>query len=156
LSLEESTRREFCVQACHGAALAAVGATLGTVLQGCGGSGSGSAGSPLPVISATQSGGAVTLTIDAASPLAAVGTAALVQSSSGSLLVAHTAQDTFVAVTSQCTHQTCTITRYASPSYVCPCHGSQFSPTGQVVSGPASRPLTQLRTQFNSGLLTIS
>jgi nitrite reductase/ring-hydroxylating ferredoxin subunit len=158
LSPEKSSRREFCVQACHGAALAAVGATLGSVLQGCGGSGSGSgsAGSLLPVISATQSGGAVTLTIDAASPLAAVGAAALVQSSSGSFLVAHTAQDTFVAVTSQCTHETCTITRYASPSYVCPCHGSQFSPTGQVVSGPASRPLTELRTQFNSGLLTIS
>jgi cytochrome b6-f complex iron-sulfur subunit len=158
MSESKQTRREFCAQACHGVALAAVGAGLGGVLQGCGGSGTsgGGSGSPLPVVSASQNGGVVTLTIDAASPLAAVGSAALVQSSGGSLLVAHTGQDTFVAVSSQCTHQACTITQFASQTYICPCHGSQFTTSGQVTSGPASRPLTQFQTQFSSGVLTIS
>lgn len=158
LSQDGQTRREFCVQAGQGAALAA----LGVVLQGCGGSGGGSltgaggSGSALPIINATLSGGVITLTIDAASPLAAVGSAALVQTSSGSVLVAHTGPDTFVAVSSRCTHEACTITRYASQTYICPCHGSQFSTSGRAMSGPATGQLAQFQAQFQSGQLTIS
>lgn len=155
---DKQTRREFCAKACHATALAAVGGVLGAALQGCGGAGTsgGGSGSALPIISASQSGGIVTLTIDAASPLAAVGTAALVQSSGGSLLVAHTGQDTYLAVSSRCTHQGCTITGYSGQTYICPCHGAQFTATGQVTSGPASSALAQFKTQFSSGQLTIS
>jgi cytochrome b6-f complex iron-sulfur subunit len=96
------------------------------------------------------------VTIDAASPLAAVGGAALVQSALGSVLVAHTAQDTFVAVTSRCTHEACTITRFASATYICPCHGSQFSTSGRVLAGPATGQLASFQTQFSNGQLTIS
>jgi cytochrome b6-f complex iron-sulfur subunit len=155
----KQTRREFCAQACHGVAIAAVTGTLGASLEGCGsggasptGSGSGSA---LPLINATQSGGTVTLAIDAASPLAAVGSVALVQSPSGSLLVAHTAQDTFLAVSARCTHEGCTITRYASQTYICPCHGSQFSTSGRVLSGPATGQLTSFVAELSGGQLTI-
>ena len=41
----------------------------------------------------------VSLTIDSASPLASVGSAALVQNSLGAFLVAHTGQDSFTALT---------------------------------------------------------
>lgn len=161
LSQDKQTRREFCVQACQGTALVALTGTLGAVLQGCGGSGGGNptgsgSGNALPVINGTANGNAIVLTIDAASPLSAVGNAAMVQSSLGSVLVAHTAQDTFVAVSSQCTHQACAITRYASQTYICPCHGSQFAASGQVLSGPASRALAQFSAQFSNGQLTIS
>jgi hypothetical protein len=44
--------------------------------------------------------------ITASSPLAAVGSAALVQTSGGDFLVAHTSQSVFVALSAICTHQT--------------------------------------------------
>jgi cytochrome b6-f complex iron-sulfur subunit len=94
--------------------------------------------------------------VDSASPLAATGSLALVTSAAGNVLVARTAGDTFVALTATCTHQACQITGYSGQTYVCPCHGSQFDESGRVVSGPATRSLTQYRTQFAGGVLTIS
>jgi nitrite reductase/ring-hydroxylating ferredoxin subunit len=151
-----STRREFCSGACRVATLAG----LAAFIPGCGGGGSptGPSGnvSALTVVNATVSGGAATVTIDAGSPLAAVGGAALVQSSSGNFLVARTAQDTFAAFTAICTHQTCTITGFQNGLFVCPCHGSEFNTSGARVSGPAPRPLRQFTTSFANNVLTIS
>jgi Rieske Fe-S protein len=138
------------------ASLAAVAA----VLQACGGSGGNPSGpsgvGSLPVINATPANGSVALTIDAGSPLAAVGSAALIQTPNNFLLVAHTAQDSFIALNGTCTHQLCTITGFGSGTYVCPCHGSQFDTTGRVVAGPAPRNLAQHATQFANGVLTIA
>jgi Rieske Fe-S protein len=112
--------------------------------------------SALPTIDASlTSAGTVVLTIDSKSPLVGVGSAALVRTSGGNALVAHTAQDTFVAVSANCTHQACTITGYANQVYVCPCHGSQFATSGQVVGGPAVISLPQFRTEFTNNVLTI-
>ncbi len=44
------------------------------------------------------------------------------------------------AILAVCTHLGCT-PRLKADAFVCPCHGSRFSPEGQVVSGPATRPL---------------
>ena len=112
----------------------------------------------LPVVNGTTANNAVTLSVDASSPLATVGSAALVQASggAGNFLVARTAQDTFTALTAVCTHEGCTITKYQSPTYGCPCHGSEFSTTGAVKNGPASSPLRQFSTQFANSVLTIS
>ncbi len=76
----DTSRRDFCRQACHAASLAA----LGVILPGCGGSSptGPSGGAPaLPVVSSGISGGVFMLTVDAASPLATVGNAVLVQAS---------------------------------------------------------------------------
>jgi Rieske Fe-S protein len=157
MSGQSQTRREFCSQACGAASLAAFGGALGSVLQGCGGTG-GLTGNiqALPVIAGTVSNNAVTLTIDSSSPLSAVGSAALVQISNGYLLVAHTAQDSFSALSGICTHQACTITGYGNGTFVCPCHGSQFDTSGHVISGPAFAPLAQYHTQFANNVLTIT
>jgi Rieske Fe-S protein len=90
---------------------------------------------------------AVVLTIDASSPLSSTGSAALVQSSRGSFLVARTSQNSFAALSAICTHQTCTITGYANQTYVCPCHGSEFDTSGRVLGGPAPAPLPSYATQ---------
>lgn len=150
-----TTRREFCTRACQFASLAAVGMATSR----CGGSPTGpggSLGSLLPVLTATSASGALTLSVDAGSPLATVGSAALIQSSSGNYLVARTAQTTFVALTAICTHQTCTITNFSGSLYVCPCHGSEYNLSGQVVQGPAPQSLRQFATQFTDPTLTIS
>jgi cytochrome b6-f complex iron-sulfur subunit len=150
------TRREFCGHTCQALSVAALGGALTSMLQGCGNPASPSNVPALPRITAAVSGGASMLTIDAASPLASVGSAALVQGASGMLLVAHTAQDAFVAVTATCTHQQCTVTGFENQTYVCPCHGSRFDTGGRVVNGPASSSLRLFQTQFANGVLTIS
>jgi cytochrome b6-f complex iron-sulfur subunit len=147
-------RREFVTQACQVVSLA----TLGSILQGCSGSPSGPSSSApsLTTVSGTAASGAVSVTVDAASPLNAVGGAALVQSSSGNFLVSRTAQDAFVALTAICTHEQCTVTGFQSARYVCPCHGSQYTTSGAVVQGPATRALQSFATRFANNVLTIT
>jgi cytochrome b6-f complex iron-sulfur subunit len=148
------TRRDFCVQACRAVSLI----TAGAALQGCGSSTgpSGISAPPLATINGSVASGTLTVTIDAASPLASTGSAALVQSSAGSFLVSRTASDAFTALTAICTHEGCTITGFASPRYVCPCHGSQYSTSGAVVMGPANNALRQFTTRFANNVLTIT
>jgi Rieske Fe-S protein len=147
------SRRTFVVQA---ACLTAIGGALGTMLQGCGGVTSPSDVPALQTVSGTRVSGGITVQVDAASPLSAVGSAALVHTSIGDFLVAHTAQTTFVALNAICTHQTCTITGFGNQNYVCPCHGSTFDVNGRVLGGPAPSPLRQYPSQFASGVLTIT
>jgi nitrite reductase/ring-hydroxylating ferredoxin subunit len=160
MSLKEQTRRQFCGNTCRAASVAALGAALATILESCGGGGGptspGGNLSALPVVTGTAANNTVVVTIDSASPLATAGTAALVKSTIGDLLVARTGQDTFTALSSLCTHQSCEITGWGGNVFVCPCHGSTFDTSGRVVSGPAFAALRQYTTQFASGTLTIS
>ncbi len=51
---------------------------------------------------------------------------------------------TFKAFSAVCTHQGCTVSKVASGTIDCPCHGSKFAiADGSVVDGPASRPLEE-------------
>jgi Rieske Fe-S protein len=158
--MTEHTRRQFCTQACQLASAATLAGSMGALLEACGGGGgSGTLPSNVPALSTvagTAVSGGITVSVDTGSPLAAVGSAALVQSSAGLFLVAHTAQDTFTATTATCTHEACTITGFTGSEYVCPCHGSRFSTSGAVQNGPATRSLRTFATRVASGVLTIS
>lgn len=50
----------------------------------------------------------------------------------------------FVALLAKCTHRGCDVSALPQ-SYDCPCHGSRFDLDGEVLDGPAERPLTRLR-----------
>jgi cytochrome b6-f complex iron-sulfur subunit len=153
----QQTRREFCIDACRAGTLLALSATLGSLLSSCKGDDATGGDAPaLPILQATIAGVTVTVSNISSSPLASVGGAALVQYSGGSLLVAQTSQGVFVAATSVCTHQQCTITGFKEQVYVCPCHGSRFHTNGQVAQGPASSPLRTFPTQFSNDQLTIT
>lgn len=78
------------------------------------------------------------------------------QSTAGSFLVARTSQDAFSALTAVCTHEGCTITNVSGTTFICPCHGSQYSTSGAVLKSPATRSLTTFATQFANGTLTIT
>jgi cytochrome b6-f complex iron-sulfur subunit len=148
-----ATRREFCLRTCQAVSLL----TLGAVVPACGGSSTSPSSAPaLPSVSATLVGRTLTITVDAASPLAAVGGAATVTASTGTYLVARTAQSACTAVTAVCTHEGCAVTGFANSRYVCPCHGSEFSTSGAVVQGPASSSLRQFPTTFDNNVVTIS
>jgi nitrite reductase/ring-hydroxylating ferredoxin subunit len=52
------------------------------------------------------------------------------------------------AVTSTCSHQACPLAAKGA-EYVCPCHGSRFTPAGKVLVGPATKPLARFGTSLN-------
>ena len=149
------TRRQFVVNSCQTLSLL----TVAGLLDACGGD-SPTSPSPsvpaLPRINAPVVNNAISLNVDSGSPLANVGSAALVDTSSGSFLVAHTAVDTFVALTAVCTHEACTVTGYENQTYTCPCHGSQYNTGGSVIRGPASRPLRQFPASVAGTTLTVT
>jgi Rieske Fe-S protein len=151
---EEQTRRRFCRRTIAWSKLG----VLAAVVEGCNKSPTSPSNvASLPSVAGTLTGNStVTVSIDANSPLATVGDAALVQASGAMLLVARTGPSTFVALSAICTHQTCTITGFASNTYVCPCHGSTFDINGNVTGGPAPSNLRQYATQFANNVLTIS
>jgi cytochrome b6-f complex iron-sulfur subunit len=155
----QQTRRRFCASTCRVAAVAALGGSLATVLESCGGgsptSPGGAGANPLPVVNGTASGSSISVTVTGTA-LANTGALALVRTSAGDVLVARTGADTFVALSAACTHQSCEITGYAGQDFVCPCHGSQFSTSGQVVQGPAFVALPQFHTQWANDVLTIT
>ena len=154
-----ASRRSFCVGACHATAAAA----LATLFTACGSkdSSSSSPSSPsstptdLAVLSGVFTGSAVRITA-AGSPLADVGGAALVNSIAGPFLVARTSASAFTAVEAVCTHEGCTVTGTDGSTYVCPCHGSRYSRSGQVVLGPATASLRQHATTFADGVVSIA
>ena len=55
----------------------------------------------------------------------------------------------YAAVSPICTHLGCTVNREGAP-LVCPCHGSTYDRHGQVLRGPAERPLQRFPTTATS------
>jgi cytochrome b6-f complex iron-sulfur subunit len=156
IPVSPQTRREFCAHACQAASLL----TVGALASACGGSSPSSPSSTnvpqLSTLAATVTGRVVSVTIDPAGALGTPGSAAAVQTSLGTFLLARTGQDSFTALTAICTHEACTVSGFQSSQYVCPCHGSRYSTAGAVVTGPATRALTQYGTQFASNVLTFT
>ena len=148
------SRREFC-----GACMASC-ATLATIVTGCGGDGSptgpsGGSAADLTVVPSQFANARVRVTTTG-TPLANVGGAARVDSNAGLFLISRTSDTTFTVIDGTCTHEGCTITGATATQYVCPCHGSRYSLTGQVQEGPAKANLRQYANTFADGVLSIA
>jgi Rieske Fe-S protein len=149
----DASRRAFCRQTCS--AIATIG--MAAVFEACGRSPtSPSSAAGLPIVNGSLSNRTVTVTVDSASALAAVGSMALVRANEEEFLVSRSAQETFIVLTATCTHENCAITGHDNQVFVCPCHGSRFSSTGAVVQGPASRALLRFTAQFADPVLTFT
>lgn len=61
----------------------------------------------------------------------------------------------FTALSLVCTHLGCTVT-VTVDQLVCPCHGSRFTHAGEVVAGPATRPLRRLPVALHGDILEIA
>ena len=63
----------------------------------------------------------------------------------------------FYAMSSICTHLGC-ITRWQEEEGIiaCPCHGSKFTRAGDVITGPAPRPLPRLAIWLEKGELVVN
>ena len=54
-----------------------------------------------------------------------------------------------MAMTAICTHEQCTVNT-GEDTLPCPCHGSVFDFDGNVVNGPAAKPLANLAVAIDS------
>ncbi|MBU6428041.1 MAG: Rieske (2Fe-2S) protein, partial [Cyanobacteria bacterium REEB65] len=61
-----------------------------------------------------------------------------------------------VVLSNVCPHQGCAVNwDGADGIFLCPCHGSQFDSTGNLLQGPARSNLTKLNAQVQSGEVVI-
>ena len=144
-----TTRREFVV-------LATAGATSGLVA--CGGGGSPSAPTPPgPTATPPSASGAVRIPVMGVGETVAA-SIVLLEGLTTPLAVTRLSESQVVAVTRICTHEACTVALPAGPGGTldCPCHGSRFKTSGQVVNGPAARPLASFPAAIDGSEVVIS
>lgn len=73
------------------------------------------------------------------------------------VLIAHTEDNQFVAVSSRCTYKDGTklVYKAAENQFYCPLDLSRFSLSGKVIAGPATLPLTVYSTESNMSAGTV-
>ena len=68
----------------------------------------------------------------------------------GRFYLVHLEAGGFLAIYRRCTHLGCAVPfDQGSGQFVCPCHGSEFTPDGDVLNPPAPRPLDLFQLSIN-------
>jgi len=63
----------------------------------------------------------------------------------------------FLAISRICTHLGCSVPWVEEQQkFICPCHGSSFSLTGEVLSAPASRPLDTFPVRIENRIIKVN
>lgn len=98
--------------------------------------------------------GRLAVAVNRVPELASVGGAVRIGTIKGRpVAVARTASG-YRAFSLACPHQGAIVTR-DSNGWVCPAHGSEFTPTGGLVLGPATRGLSPVRSRLSGNTLTV-
>lgn len=72
------------------------------------------------------------------------------------IVVARTTSGTFLAVSASCTHEGTNVQYNASGNnFICPNHGARFNSSGTVTQGPATKSLTQYKTELTGTTLRV-
>ena len=74
----------------------------------------------------------------------------------GDVVVTQPVTGDYQAFSAVCTHSGCLINQVADGTINCPCHGSKFSLDGQVVNGPAARPLTPVSVEVQGDSIVLA
>ncbi|MGV1007254.1 MAG: Rieske (2Fe-2S) protein [Dermatophilaceae bacterium] len=72
------------------------------------------------------------------------------------LVVTQPTSGSVTVLTAVCTHQGCLVDTVSNGTISCPCHGSEFSLTGDVKAGPASAPLARMPATVQNGAVVLT
>jgi menaquinol-cytochrome c reductase iron-sulfur subunit len=76
--------------------------------------------------------------------------------SAQSVYVSRAADGHLEVLSAICPHLGCSVAwQAAQDKFVCPCHGGEFKPDGQYISGPPPRSMDRLPTQIKNGNLQV-
>ncbi len=70
------------------------------------------------------------------------------------MIVVHLQENEYLALSPVCTHRGC-IVRKVKNGFECPCHGSRYDQSGEVVEGPAPRALNRYPLELQGTELLI-
>lgn len=74
----------------------------------------------------------------------------------GQFYLACLADGSFLALSRTCTHLGCSVPWDAEKNrFICPCHGSTFSITGEVLTAPAPRPLDIYPVRIENSIVKV-
>lgn len=75
----------------------------------------------------------------------------------GNIIIIRSGENQYMAFSKLCTHESFTVIyNHASGNIICNQHGSVFSNTGAVITGPANRALRKYNTTVSGSKLIIS
>lgn len=138
------TRKEFFERVGFGAAALLVPACIGGLAASCEKDDDGSV-TPAPTN--------VDFTLDISTGALATNGGYL---TTNGIVVARTNEGEFLAVSASCTHEGTNVKyRSASNDFHCPNHGANFSSSGQVTQGPATRNLKSYNTELTENTLRV-
>ncbi len=133
-------RRDFVVTTCGAIGAAAIG---GVAAAGC---------ASLATVPVRPSNGKVTLTLRNHPRLLQPGGFIRIvpEGSAETLFVIAAADASYTVLSSICTHLRCTV-NLEGQRFVCPCHGSTYDRSGEVLVGPADKPLASYPATVTRG-----
>ena len=74
----------------------------------------------------------------------------------GQFYLACLADGSFLALSRICTHLGCSVPwNEEKKQFICPCHGSTFNLTGEVLTAPAPRPLDTFPVRIENGIIKV-
>jgi cytochrome b6-f complex iron-sulfur subunit len=131
------------------------------LISGFGLGGCGAKKAPAGQVSTSMSGNGLTLDLNlpANKALADVGGTLALDANAldpSGIFVYRSSQTEVDAMSRKCTHLGCQVAAFANGVAKCPCHGSQFDLNGQVLNGPASKPLTRYKASLEGTVITIT
>jgi len=100
--------------------------------------------------------GKVAIGLDKLKPLQTVGASVTFKLKGTLVMLIRDGETSVKGFSPICTHKECTVEHTAgAEKIVCPCHGSEYDMEGQVLTGPAERPLPRFETSLKDGRVVI-
>ena len=99
----------------------------------------------------------VAIDLSKLSGLEEVGGSAVVSIKKKKILFIRTSEDRIAALKPECTHQKCAVQYKKKWGEIrCSCHGSRFTTSGKVQSGPADKDLKSYPTKIEDGKVIVT